>query len=89
MSQRNPEKVANALPWSERVNAISVNPYMATIADIARMAAELSEQESRCGGKNESCLTCWRKPCHIPNIPHDDKHICAWHKPQPQTGKGE
>lgn len=31
------------LPWSERVNCISVNPEMATIADIARLAAEHSD----------------------------------------------
>lgn len=31
------------LPWSERVNAISINPDMASRHDIAQMAAELSE----------------------------------------------
>ena len=30
------------LPWNERVNAISINPDMATRDDIARMATELS-----------------------------------------------
>lgn len=34
---------ANPLPWSERVNMISVNPHAATLNDIHRMAAELSE----------------------------------------------
>jgi hypothetical protein len=31
------------LPWSERVNMLSINPDAATRDDIARMAAELSE----------------------------------------------
>ena len=36
------------LPWSERVNAISVNPHMASIHDIWKMAGELSEfQENK------------------------------------------
>ena len=30
------------LPWLERINAISVNPDMATRDDIAKMATELS-----------------------------------------------
>jgi hypothetical protein len=31
-----------ACPWSERVNALSVNPDMAKREDIARMASELT-----------------------------------------------
>jgi hypothetical protein len=31
------------LPWSERVNMLSINPDAATRDDVARMAAELSE----------------------------------------------
>ena len=31
------------LPWTERVNAISINPDMATRKDIADMAAELND----------------------------------------------
>jgi hypothetical protein len=31
------------IEWMERVNAISVNPEMAKISDIERMAADLQE----------------------------------------------
>jgi hypothetical protein len=33
----------NELPWSERVNMLSINPDAATRDDVARMAGELSE----------------------------------------------
>ena len=31
----------NKIPWTERVGAISVNPEMASLDDIAQMAADL------------------------------------------------
>jgi hypothetical protein len=31
------------LPWSERVNMLSINPHAATIEDIAKLAADASE----------------------------------------------
>lgn len=34
------------LTWNERINAISINPDMATRDDIARLASELSETNS-------------------------------------------
>ena len=36
----------NELPWSERINAISINPGMATIDDIAKLAAEHGQQHA-------------------------------------------
>ncbi len=33
----------NELPWSERVNAISINPDMANRDDIAKMASDIQE----------------------------------------------
>ena len=30
------------MPWSERVNALSINPVTAQPADVARMAADLN-----------------------------------------------
>lgn len=35
--------MSNELPWSERVNAIAVNPDMASRDDIAKLASELGE----------------------------------------------
>ena len=35
--------MSDKIEWTERVNAISVNPHMTTIDDIARMAADLQE----------------------------------------------
>lgn len=37
------EQTTIALLWDERLNAISVNPDMATREDIAKMASELSD----------------------------------------------
>lgn len=34
------------IPWFERIPAISINPDMATIEDIARLASELMEARS-------------------------------------------
>jgi hypothetical protein len=38
--------MSNELPWSERINAISVNPDMANRDDVAKMAAQLSEAKA-------------------------------------------
>jgi hypothetical protein len=35
----------NNLPWSEKVNMLSINPDAASREDIAKMAAELSEKD--------------------------------------------
>ncbi|MFA5382245.1 MAG: hypothetical protein WC356_03700 [Candidatus Micrarchaeia archaeon] len=37
----------NELPWNERVNAIGINPDMATRHDITQMAAEIQELRER------------------------------------------
>jgi len=56
------------LPWLERINAISVNPDMATRDDIAKMATELSgynlsgKQET---GNCEGCETLRGRNCLI------------------------
>lgn len=39
--------MSNKLPWSERVNMLSINPDAATRDDVARMASELSEAEMK------------------------------------------
>lgn len=36
------------LPWSERLNALQINPDMATREDIANMAEELCEKIAEC-----------------------------------------
>lgn len=35
------------IPWNERVVAISINPELATMDDIAEMAAELMQANSK------------------------------------------
>ncbi len=42
----------NTLPWSERVNAISINPDMANRDDIAKMASEHAELTAQLKAKD-------------------------------------
>ena len=47
----------NGISWTERVNAISINPDMATRDDIARMAAEIPELRERNRHLDETGIT--------------------------------
>ena len=37
------------IPWSERINMLSINPEAATIRDIAQMAADLNDKDIKLG----------------------------------------
>ena len=56
-----------SIPWTERINAISVNPAMATLKDIAKMAAELIDYKT----KPIKCPECGSK---IENLQRLEKH---------------
>ena len=81
----------NKLPWRERVNAISVNPEMATREDVLRMAAELSAQPK------EKCKHLHGEMCTVitpidgkgVNECHGWKEDCPMYTPAAQPGMEE